>query len=184
VRQCRAAIAWTYHNAARFNSDPDRIYVARHSAGGHLTAMALLTAWEPEYGLPPDIIKGGCAFSGLYDLAPLPYTFVQPSLQLCSLVALLDGFAAVNDRRTGTANSGDPNSQQQPSPGRGEERCEPQAVMYCWTVLWLRWTPFSTSVFTHVMACALPDPLRGFFLKCLSDFVASITPPGGSGRSE
>src|SRR5882724_7292586 len=40
------------------------------------------------------------------------------------------------------------------------------------------------SVFTHVMACALPDPLRGLFLTCLSDFVASITPPGGSGRSE
>ena len=27
-------------------------------------------------------------------------------------------------------------------------------------------------------------PLRGLFLKCLSDFVTSITPPGGSGRSE
>jgi arylformamidase len=82
VRQCRAAIAWTYHNAASFSSDPDCIYVAGHSAGGHLTAMALLTAWKADYGLPPDIIKGGCAISGLYDLAPLPYTFVQPSLQL------------------------------------------------------------------------------------------------------
>ena len=40
------------------------------------------------------------------------------------------------------------------------------------------------SVFTHVTAYVLPDPLRGLFLKCLSDFVTSITPPGGSGRSE
>ena len=27
-------------------------------------------------------IKGGCGISGLYELAPLPYTFVQSSLQL------------------------------------------------------------------------------------------------------
>ena len=33
------------------------------------------------------------------------------------------------------------------------------------------------SVFTHVTAYVLPDPLRGLFLKCLSDFVTSITPP-------
>ena len=82
VRQCRSAIAWTYRNAARFDSDRDRIYVAGHSAGGHLTAMALLTAWEADYALPSDVIKGGCGISGLYDLAPLPYTFVQSSLQL------------------------------------------------------------------------------------------------------
>ena len=45
--------------------------------------------------------------------------------------------------------------------------------------------PFEAfSVFTHVMARALPDPLRGLFLKCLSDFVTSITPSGGSGCSE
>jgi hypothetical protein len=40
------------------------------------------------------------------------------------------------------------------------------------------------SVFTHVTAYVLPDALRGLFLKCLSDFVTSITPPGDSGRSE
>ena len=37
--------------------------------------MALLTAWEADYALPSDVIKGGCGISGLYDLAPLPYTF-------------------------------------------------------------------------------------------------------------
>lgn len=82
VRQCRAAVAWAYRNAASFGGDPDRISVAGHSAGGHLATMALLTDWATDYGLPADVLKGGCAVSGLFDLAPLPFTFVQPSLQL------------------------------------------------------------------------------------------------------
>ena len=82
VRQTRAAVTWTYKNAASFGGDPERIHVAGHSAGGHLTAMLLTTDWEGDYGLPPDIIKGACAISGLFDLTPFPYTFAQPKLQL------------------------------------------------------------------------------------------------------
>lgn len=82
VRQSRAAVAWAYRNAASFGGDRNRIYVAGHSAGGHLAAMAMQTDWEADYGLPADLIKGGCVVSGLFDLAPLPYTFVQQSLQL------------------------------------------------------------------------------------------------------
>lgn len=82
VRQNRAAIAWDYNNAGSFGGDPERIYVAGHSAGGHLTAMLLTTDWKGDYGLPGDVIKGACAISGLFDLAPFPYTFLQPKLQL------------------------------------------------------------------------------------------------------
>jgi arylformamidase len=82
VRQTRAAVAWAYENASSFGGDPGRIHVAGHSAGGHLVAMLLATDWECEYGLPDDIIVGATAISGLFDLTPFPYTFLQPKLQL------------------------------------------------------------------------------------------------------
>lgn len=82
VRQTRAAVAWTYNNAASFGGDPSRLHIAGHSAGAHLAAMLLSTDWEGVYGLPPDIVKSVTAISGLYDLAPFPYTFLQPQLQL------------------------------------------------------------------------------------------------------
>lgn len=82
VRQTRAAVAWTYRNARSFGGDPERVHVAGHSAGGHLVAMLLATDWPGEYGLPAGVIKGATAISGLFDLAPFPYTFLQPKVQL------------------------------------------------------------------------------------------------------
>jgi arylformamidase len=82
VRQSRAAIAWLYRNAEAFGGDRSRIHVAGHSAGGHLTAMCSSTDWEGEYGIAADVIGGGCAISGLFDLEPFPYTYLQPKLQL------------------------------------------------------------------------------------------------------
>lgn len=82
VRQTRAAVAWAYKNAPSFGGDPNQLHVVGHSAGGHLVATLLMTDWEGEYGLPGDIIKGATAISGLYDLSPFPYTFLQPKLGL------------------------------------------------------------------------------------------------------
>jgi len=41
VRQVLGSLAWLYRNAQRYDIDRERIYVAGHSAGGHLTAMMM-----------------------------------------------------------------------------------------------------------------------------------------------
>ena len=81
VREVRASIAWTAKNISALNGNPDQIYVAGHSAGAHLAAMATVTRWA-DYGLAPDTIKGILAISGLYDLQPVSHTFIQPSVRI------------------------------------------------------------------------------------------------------
>jgi arylformamidase len=82
VRQCRAAIAWTYRNAASFGGDPARLFVSGHSAGGHLVAMLMSTDWGAFAGLPADVIKAGCGISGLYDLEPIRLCYLNDDLEL------------------------------------------------------------------------------------------------------
>ena len=82
VRQMRACLKWVHRSGSSFDGDPSNVTVSGHSAGGHLTAMILLTDWQGEYGIDPAFIRGGVAVSGLYDLMPFPYTTLQPSLQL------------------------------------------------------------------------------------------------------
>jgi arylformamidase len=72
VSEMRACLAWLWREGARMGFDRDRIVVAGHSAGGHLTAMMLATDWpglNPR--LPADLVKGGVSISGLFDLHPL-----------------------------------------------------------------------------------------------------------------
>jgi arylformamidase len=82
VRQTRAALAWTLRNIPHYGGDPRRVAIGGHSAGAHLCAMALQTAWERDYGLPQDPFAAALAFSGLYDLEPLRYSYLQPQIQL------------------------------------------------------------------------------------------------------
>ena len=80
VRQTRAAIAWVAKNIMRYSGDPSRIYVSGHSAGGHLTAMALAHDWTKE-GLPQDCIKGAVATSGVFDLDMVMKISVQEQVK-------------------------------------------------------------------------------------------------------
>ena len=66
--QVRRGVAWAYKNAASFDGDPDRFYVGGHSSGGHLCGVTLVTDWQKDFGLPPDIVKGGLCMSGMYDM--------------------------------------------------------------------------------------------------------------------
>lgn len=83
VDQCRRAVAWIYRNAAEIGVDPERLYVAGHSAGGHLAAMLLATDWmDVDPSLPPVPVRGVCALSGLYDLEPIRLTFMNEVLAI------------------------------------------------------------------------------------------------------
>ncbi len=83
VRQMLRACTWIWRNAARLGADPGRIHIGGHSAGGHLAAMMLAAQWSCyQAGLPDDLVRGGLAVSGLYDLAPLARApFLRDSLQ-------------------------------------------------------------------------------------------------------
>ena len=82
VRQTRSALAWTLRNIQHYGGDPKRVAIGGHSAGGHLTAMALQTEWAEDYGLPQDPFVAALPFSGLFDIEPLRYSYLQPQIQL------------------------------------------------------------------------------------------------------
>lgn len=82
TRQARASVAWVLRNIERHGADPGRVAIGGHSAGAHLAAMCLETAWQEDYGLPADPLTGAVLVSGIYDLNPLRFSLLQPQIQL------------------------------------------------------------------------------------------------------
>jgi acetyl esterase/lipase len=70
IQDVAAAFAWTVRHVTEFGGDTNRIYVAGHSAGGHLAALLSLDESQLlPYQLSPKTIRGVLALSGVYDLA-------------------------------------------------------------------------------------------------------------------
>src|SRR4051812_12034068 len=69
----KRAIAWIREHGEEYGADPSFIAITGGSAGGHLTALAALTANDPEY--QPGFedadtsLQGAVPFYGVYDLA-------------------------------------------------------------------------------------------------------------------
>jgi len=84
VRDVLMAVTWCYLHAGHYGANPHHLYVAGHSAGGHLAAMMLAAQWPRWHGaLPPEVVRGALAVSGLHDLEPLRHApFIQGDLNL------------------------------------------------------------------------------------------------------
>ena len=73
VDDCRAALRWVYDHIADYGGDPDRIFVAGHSAGGHLAALITLQRERlADLGLPTNVVKGCFPVSGVFDVTETP----------------------------------------------------------------------------------------------------------------
>ena len=80
---CRRAMIWLHQHVANYNGDPQQLYLSGHSAGGHIVAMLLATAWrEWADEVPEQLIRGGCAISGLFDLTPIRLSYVNDKVGL------------------------------------------------------------------------------------------------------
>jgi arylformamidase len=80
VDQTRRAAQWLAANAASFGGDADALSASGHSAGGHLASY--LTARGPQETQAPALVRSALLVSGLYDLAPIARSYLQPELNL------------------------------------------------------------------------------------------------------
>jgi arylformamidase len=80
IAACRRAIAFLHRQAGAYGIDPDRIFISGNSAGGHLVGELMDRSWTQAAGLPLDVIKGGTAISGLFDLVPVAASFQNDAL--------------------------------------------------------------------------------------------------------
>ena len=69
----KQAIAWTREHIADYGGDPSFIAITGGSAGGHLAALAALTAgdaeWQPGFEAADTSVQACVPFYGVYDLA-------------------------------------------------------------------------------------------------------------------
>jgi len=94
VEQLRRAVSWLTRNAPDHGADPERIFLAGHSAGGHLAVCCLTADWA-RYGLASPPVRGCLSISGIYDLTPIPLSYQQPVLKVTP-----DAVAACSPRFT------------------------------------------------------------------------------------
>lgn len=82
IRQCRASLAWVFHNIAEYGGDPARIHVSGSSAGGHLAGAILMPGWYAEFGVPETLVHSASPLSGLFDLVPVQMSHCNEWLNL------------------------------------------------------------------------------------------------------
>ncbi len=80
--QNRTALHWVYQHCSDYSGNPQKIFVAGHSAGAQQAAMLMLECNDGTNSLSNNVIKGCIGISGIYDLTPLMHSWLQPDLRL------------------------------------------------------------------------------------------------------
>jgi arylformamidase len=70
--EIRRSVDWLLANVARLGGDPAKLFVSGHSAGGHLTSIAMD---NPK-------LAGGIPISGIFDLEPIRLNYLNAKLKL------------------------------------------------------------------------------------------------------
>ncbi len=102
VAQVRRAASWCIAHARDHRADPARFTASGHSAGAHLASY--LAARAPhEADMPQSPPRALLLVSGIYDLRPIPHSFLQPEIRMTAEEAEswspIDAIAAPQVRR-------------------------------------------------------------------------------------
>jgi acetyl esterase/lipase len=77
VEDCKSAVRWVRHNAAKYKVDPQRIGAYGHSAGGHLAAMLATMGGTPQFNGDADAkpgdsrIQAAACMAGVFEFPPI-----------------------------------------------------------------------------------------------------------------
>lgn len=72
------AIAWAHRNIAKFGGKADQVFLAGHSAGGHLVSLVTSDKqYLKEVGLDGSALRGVIPISGVYDVSPKELLFTM-----------------------------------------------------------------------------------------------------------
>ena len=85
--EIEAAVSYVWKAAAGLDLNRDKLALAGHSAGGHLTAWCMSVDWTA-HGLPTTPFVSATAISGLFDLEPLVPIYLNEALKLTNEEAL------------------------------------------------------------------------------------------------
>ena len=85
--EIEAAISYAWTAAAGLALNREKLALAGHSAGGHLTAWCMTVDWTA-HGLPATPFVSATAISGLFDLEPLVPIYLNDALKLTNVEAL------------------------------------------------------------------------------------------------
>ena len=87
AREIEAAVSYVWKAADGLDLNREKLALAGHSAGGHLTAWCMTVDWTA-HGLPATPFVSATAISGLFDLEPLVPIYLNDALKLTHVEAL------------------------------------------------------------------------------------------------